>query len=247
MKLLNITVRNIVGLVVIIALAAVMIQLVRGQTRSPQTAQAGPTETASSVTPSVTNPPTAIPQPTSTPTNLESPSLPTIVASPIVTEPYPIFDVTVIPGPTYTPTPQPIEAANIDSPAVSVIANYELPMEQVESLSTATEELVELQLLGWTPDNKVLVQKVFYQDDNGTSRQSGVEGPWQVSPFTGEASLLDDWEVPRLLSQAQQDFVDSLIAKNMLPAGVQRAYQEDIVPNNQYVAITPTLGKIYIY
>ncbi|RMG39146.1 MAG: hypothetical protein D6732_04445, partial [Methanobacteriota archaeon] len=172
---------------------------------------------------------------------------PTSNATPITTDPYPIFQVTPIPGPTYTPTPQPVEAADIEAPAVRVIATYELPMEQLELLSTATEESAEFQLLGWTPDNKVLVQKVFYQDENGVSKQSGVEGPWQVSPFTGEASLLENWDNPMRLSQAQQEFVDSLIANNMLPAGVQRAYQEDIVPNNQYIAITPTLGKIFIY
>ncbi len=158
MKLLNITVRNIVGLIVILALAAVMIQLVRGQTQTPLTTQA--------VTATNTPKPANTPPPTETNTpSLSSPTPFSPPLTPIRTTPYLSFAATPEPGPTYTPTPVEIEMAAIEPLAVTVISDE--PLLSSEILSTISlAEYSSVSVEGWPSINELVLRVGNPPDDS---------------------------------------------------------------------------------
>ena len=128
MKLFNATLRRIVTITTLIALVMAVVILIKSRAQSPLTAQFSASLAAATST--STSPGFFVFSATDTLTPIPSP--PSL--TPIQTTPYKVFAATPESGPTYTPTPQSIEAADIDSPAVSVIDAYKLPMEQLESL-----------------------------------------------------------------------------------------------------------------
>ncbi|MCP4368046.1 MAG: hypothetical protein GY797_08050 [Deltaproteobacteria bacterium] len=150
MKLLNITVRNIVGLVVIIALAATMFLLIRGRFQSQLAAQANTPIPSATHTPL----PTATPSPTVTNTPVLATFTPSLTPPPLVN-----FD-TPAPGPTYTPTP---EAST--TPKFVAFSNQAqgikiLDEQQITDGSSNNNDGCEVDYysyISWSPDSQFLL------------------------------------------------------------------------------------------
>ncbi len=237
MKLLNITVRNIVGLVVIIALAATMFWLIRERFQSQLTAQ------ANIPTPSATHTPllTATPSPTVT-TPVLATFTPSLTPPPLVN-----FD-TPAPGPTYTPTPEEIKITEMFP--VSLVDSQRLVLEEINKIYPASlqaDEYSTLVVVGWTEHNEVVVQRNYYIYQDNISHLLRVdENYWAISPNDKTIRILTGWRSEPTLTLAQEQLIESEDIRQARPLGEipSRVYPS---PDGQYVIKAEPRNKLYVY
>ncbi len=212
MKLLNITVRNILVWFITIALVIAVLWLVRGQTQAPLTAQAITTTNtplpANTPTPTETN--TPLPANTPAPTETNTPSIPSPTPfspplTPIRTTPYLSFAATPEPGLTYTPTPIKVEIAAVEPPAVIVAETQMLPLNQLRPFSSMADEDVStyalFEAVGWTERGEVILQErnsIKLGDSYYPGILYEVTGTWAVSPKSGAVRPLFNWTPSKL-------------------------------------------------